>query len=209
MNKEMGWFSNCLYLYIDLCLCGGKACSRLRKKIFISDLGCLLATLNVIHFRLNSLINLIISKRERTRHNVSLHKKTCVCAHTQVFLWRDTLCLVLSLLLIIRLISEFSLKWITFNVAKRHPKSEINIFFLSLEHAFPPQRHKSIYKYKQLLNQPISLFMITSHFKALAVFIFFELNLGLWLGSHKSIFRWNTTLLLMPDWKTFLVNLFT
>ena len=45
---------------------------------------------------------------------------------------------------------------------KKHPKSEINIFFLCLEDAFLPQTHKSIYKYKQLLNQPI--YFIHDHF---------------------------------------------
>lgn len=73
------------------------------------------------------------------------------------------MCLVLSLLLILRLISEFSLKWMTFSVAKKnHPKSEINIFFLSLEDAFLPQTYKSIHEYKQLLNQPI--YFIHDHF---------------------------------------------
>ena len=45
---------------------------------------------------------------------------------------------------------------------KKHLKSEINIFILCLEDAFLPQTHKSIYKYKQLLNQPI--YFIHDHF---------------------------------------------
>lgn len=47
----MGWFSNCLYLYIDLCVCGKKASSRQRKKIFISDLGCFLGNIECRPFQ--------------------------------------------------------------------------------------------------------------------------------------------------------------
>lgn len=49
------------------------------------------------------------------------------------------------------------------HITKIHPKSEKqNILFLSLEDAFKPQTHESMYKYKQLLNQPI--YFIHDHF---------------------------------------------
>lgn len=79
----MGWFSNCLYSCIDLYVCGKKASSRLRKKIFISDFGWFFSQRWTSSISGWTHWSILISVKEREPDTLCpLIKDPCVCTYT-------------------------------------------------------------------------------------------------------------------------------